>query len=112
MSYTFEEINNILDSIGYPYNYDFFPENKVPAPPYMVFYYPNRDDFYADDSNFTQIEQLNIELYTDEKDFDAEEAVESKLRLYGITFQKQEAYIESENLYQVLYIMEVVINGN
>lgn len=112
MSYTFEEIKNILESIGYPYNYDFFPENKVPAPPYMVFYYPNRDDFYADDSNFTQIEQLNIELYTDEKDFDAEEAVESKLSLNGITFQKQEAYIDSENLYQVLYIMEVVINGN
>ena len=112
MSYTYEGINSLLGSIGYPYNYDFFPENKVPAPPYMVFYYPNRDDFYADDSNYSHIEQLNIELYTDEKDFDAEAAVESKLRLNDITFQKQEAYIESENLYQVLYIMEVVINGN
>ena len=112
MSYTFEEINNILESIGYPYNYDFFPENKVPAPPYMVFYYPNRDDFYADDSNYSHIEQLNIELYTDEKDFDAEAAVESVLKSNGITFVKSEAYIDSENLYEVLYTMEVLINGN
>ena len=112
MSYTYEGINSLLGSIGYPYNYEFFPENKVPAPPYMVFYYPNRDDFYADDSNYSHIEQLNIELYTDEKDFDAEAAVESVLKSNDITFQKQEAYIESENLYQVLYIMEVVINGN
>ena len=112
MSYTFEEIKNILDSVGFPYNYDFFPENKVPAPPYMVFYYPNRDDFYADDSNFTHIEQLNVELYTEEKNFESEEAVESVLTSNHITFEKQEGYIESENLYEVLYTMEVVINGN
>ena len=112
MSYTYEGINSLLGSIGYPYNYDFFPENKVPAPPYMVFYYPNRDDFYADDSNYSHIEQLNIELYTDEKDFDAEAAVESVLESNGITFVKSEAYIDSENLYEVLYTMEVLINGN
>lgn len=112
MSYTFEEINNLMASVGLPYNYYFFPENKVPAPPYMVFYYPNRDDFYADDSNFTHIEQLNVELYTEEKNFESEEAVESVLISNHITFEKQEGYIESENLYEVLYTMEVVINGN
>ncbi|MCC8044813.1 MAG: hypothetical protein LIP12_04855 [Clostridiales bacterium] len=50
---------------------------------------------------------LHIELYTDKKDPDFEEQVETVLTEYGIYYNKSEVWIESELLYEVLYEMEV-----
>ena len=50
---------------------------------------------------------LDIELYTDIKDPDAEALVENVLDAAGIFYDKTESYIEEENLYEVLYEMEV-----
>lgn len=112
MKFTFEEINEkIMEPIGFPYNYYFFPEGEVPDPPYLLFYYPNRNDLIADNINYVYIPQLNIELYTNEKNFTAEKAVEDVLISNGIAFSKSESYIDSENLYEVLYITEVINNA-
>ena len=51
--------------------------------------------------------RLNIELYTDKKDVELEETVEAVLDRHGIFYVKSEVWIESENLYEVLYQMEV-----
>lgn len=106
---TFKEISQMIHSIGLPYTYDFFPENIAPAPPYIVFNYPNRDDFGADNINYSKISVLNIELYTATKDFDLENTVESVLTQNGFYYEKNEAYIRNENLYQISYVMEFVI---
>ena len=50
---------------------------------------------------------LNIELYSDIKDWDNEKKVEDILEKYGIAYQKTESYLESEKMYEVLYEMEV-----
>jgi hypothetical protein len=54
---------------------------------------------------------LNIELYTSEKDFDLEAQVEGIISGKGLTYYKEESYIDKENIWQIAYEMEVIING-
>ena len=56
---------------------------------------------------YFKVNRLNIELYTDLKDVELEETVEAVLDKHGIFYEKSEVWIESENLYEVLYQMEV-----
>ena len=73
---TFKEISTMIKNIGLPFAYYQFPEGTAEAPPFICFYYSNDDDFKADDSNYQKIEHLNIELYSDEKDFGDSQANE------------------------------------
>lgn len=105
---TYKEIASMISGIGYPYTYDSFPNNIAPAPPYIVFNFPQNDDFAADNVNYVSIDVLNIELYTASKDFNAEAAVEAVLKSNGIFYQKSETYIRQENLFQIKYVSDVI----
>ena len=108
---TYKEIAAMVESIGLPYAYYQFPEGTGQEPPFVVFFYSNIDDLYADESNYQRIVTLNIELYTREKDFEKEAAVEGILQNSGLSYYKEENYIDSEKMYQIAYEMEVIING-
>ncbi len=105
---TYKEIATMISSIGLEYTYDSFPNNIAPLPPYIVFNYPQNDDFGADNINYVSIDVLNIELYTSEKDFNTESLVESVLNENGLFYEKTETYIRNEHLYQITYVCEVV----
>ena len=104
----FKDIKTMIASIGLPYTYDSFPENIAPNPPYIVFTYPNNNDFAADNTNYVSIDTLNIELYTANKDFTTEASVEAVLNANGFFYQKTETYIRQENLFQIRYVSEVI----
>lgn len=106
---TFKDIAQMIESMGLPYTYDFFPNNIAPTPPYIVFNYPNRNDFGADNVNYSKIGILNLELYTATKDFALEQNVEAVLEQNGFFYEKNEAYIRNENLFQITYDMQFVI---
>ena len=112
---TRKELYQILKSIGLPIAYYQFKEgdkdNPVPSLPYMVYYYPSRTDESADGINFAKVYTLNIELYTKEKDFDTEDKVESTLTDADIYYTKSESYLNDEQMYEVLYEGEVILNG-
>lgn len=108
---TYTEIADIIESFELPFAYYQFPEDTGQAPPFVVFFYSDIDDVYADDSNYQRIVTLNIELYTSEKDFDNEEKIETVLAANNLTYYKEENYIDSEKMYQIAYEMEVIING-
>jgi len=109
------EINTMLGQTGLPKTYYSWPEDDpahpVPPLPYIVWYFPNTDNFAADDRVYSHIEALNIELYTRTKDFETEAAVEAVLAAHDIVWNRQESWIESEKMYEVLYTTEVIING-
>ena len=107
---TFKDIAEMIESIGLPFTYYSFPIGNVPDLPYIVFYYPRNNDFIADDQNYQKIERLNIELYTQNKDFTTEEQVESVLNANGLVYSRSEEYITSEEMYEVLYEMDILIN--
>lgn len=108
---TYKEIASMIESIGLPYAYYQFSEDTAEAPPFVVFFYSQTADLYADDLNFQRIEQLNIELYTSEKDFELEARIEKLLSDHGLTYYREESYLDSEKMYQIAYETEVIING-
>ena len=108
---TYQDIANIIDGIGIAYAYYQFPNDTAQEPPFICFFYPERNDFFADDRNYVKVSEVDIELYTNEKDFDAEARVEAALESAGLTYGKEETYIDSERLYEVIYTCEVIING-
>lgn len=108
---TFKEVSIMIKNIGLPYAYYQFPEGTAQAPPFICFYFSNDNDVKADNSNYQKIEHLNIELYSDEKDFDNEAAVESALSGSGLVWKRTETYIDTEHFYMVLFESDVVITS-
>lgn len=104
---THREVMTMLVEMNLPYAYDHFVEGESPDPPFLVFLYPGSNHFAADGKVYFKVNRLNVELYTDKKDVELEETVEAVLDRHGIFYSKSEVWIESENLYEVLYQMEV-----
>lgn len=106
---TYKEVATMIRSIGLPFAYHQFNEDTAVAPPFVCFSYPASNDLQADNINFQRIEQLNIDLYSDDKDFDNEAAVEAVLLNNGMSWEKNETYIDSERMYMVSYQTEFII---
>lgn len=118
---TYEEITAMIAEmaeevgVGCRYTYEQWPPEdpeRVPSPPYILFAYPENNDFFADNINYQAFVQLRIELYTDYKDFAAEAAVERVLRRHELHYEKTSEYITEERMNMALYDTEVCINGN
>ena len=105
-----EKIAAILETIGLPFAYDHFAEGESPDPPFICYLIPNSDNFSADGRVYYKINEIHIDLYTDCKDLSAEQQVEAVLDEHGIFYEKTEVWIESENLYEVLYTFEMEVN--
>lgn len=105
------EIKTMLAETKLPATYYSWPEKQAPQLPYLVWYLPSSDNFAADDKVYKHIETLHVELYTETKDFAAEKAVEDVLDGHNMVWERQESYIETEHMYEVLYIMEVAIES-
>lgn len=107
---TYPEIDAMIGEVGLPYAYYQFPETGQ-QPPFICWMLDGIDDLYADNINYQRIVVLAVELYTDEKDFEKEAAVEAVLAAHGLSYGKAEQYIDSERMHETVYTMEVVVNG-
>ena len=108
---TYQEIMTMMQETGLPFAYDHFAEGESPDPPFAVFLFPSSENFGADGLVYVKINQLRIELYTDYKQPDIENNVETVLDQHGLFYDKTEVWITSERLYEVAYTMEVLNNG-
>lgn len=106
---TYQNIATMLNSVGIPTAYHHFDEGSGQEPPFICFFYESSADMYADDSNYQKIENLVVELYTDNKDFALEQRLESVLRAAGLTWSRDETYISTERMYEVVYNIVVII---
>lgn len=111
---TYEEITQTVDDIAAAADckctYRQWPKDSAPDPDYILFYYLERDDMYADDEAYCKITALNLELYTNAKNIEKEQIVERAMHAADLTYQKSETYIDSEEMYEVLYETEVIID--
>lgn len=102
---TLVELKRLLDATGFPVAYSHFNEAKpVPYITYLVTYSSN---FHADNKVHKQIQNIDIELYTDKKDLLAESIVESILDENEIPYDTAETFIDSESLFQKIYEMRL-----
>ena len=107
----FKDVKDMIAEIGLPYAYYAFPENTEQDPPYVIFWYPQNDDYVVDDQNYIHITVLYVELYTSHKNTALENTVEAVLKEHEMVYEKAEESIDSELLTLVRYSMEVIINA-
>lgn len=100
---TTREIYEGLKSLGFPVAYSHFAEGDVPKTPFITYHFPGTDNFSADGIVYQEINELDIELYSNKKDLEAENAIADWLMSKGLFYEKQEYYIESEKWIQVIY---------
>ena len=101
-----DDLMQMVEEIGLPFAYDHFAEGESPDPPFITFLLPGSDNFSADGKVYLKINEVHIELYTDEKNPETEALVEAVLDAHEIFYDKSEVWIESEKLYEVLYSFE------
>ena len=85
----------------------FLPE--LPELPAMLYVMPETNGFFADGVVYTPLVQCDIYLYTREKDFAREDAVMDTLKAAGIGYSRSEAYITTEEMYEIRFSTEEFI---
>lgn len=83
--------------------YRAFPVNGAPALPFICFMEVESENFLADSIVYHKLTDVNIEFYSDFKDVTNEEAIESMLNSNKLVWDKEETYIEDEDLVEVIY---------
>jgi hypothetical protein len=102
-----DELITMMEATGIPYAYDHFAEGESPEPPFLCYLLPSSDNFAADGTVYFKVNEVHIELYTDYKNPPVEQQVEAVLEEHGVFYDKTETWIESEKLYEILYIFEM-----
>ena len=82
------------------------PES-IPALPFIVYMEEGSDNFGADNIVYKAINNVRIELYTENKDTTSESAIENMLTSNTIYWEKDETYIDDERCYEIIYSIEV-----
>lgn len=104
-----EELLQMLNEVQIPFAYHHFAEGESPEPPFICYLLPGSNNFAADGKVYYKINEVLIELYTDLKDLAVEQQLEEVFDEHGIFYNKSETWIESEKLYEVLYIFEMEV---
>ena len=103
---TITELNQALKTIGLPVAYHHF--TNPPTPPYLVYLFSSSADMMADNQNYAEISNFQVELYNVKKDLITEKRVKDKLKELELPYTKTETFIESEGLFQVLYLFQMI----
>lgn len=99
-------IYELLKEMNIPVSYHHF--KRTTLPPFIVYYRSSSNNFVADNIVYEKNDIIRIELYTQLKDINMETALETLLTNNEIPFDViAENYIESENIYQVIYEIEI-----
>jgi len=103
---TLKQLNDALKSIdGFSTKvaYRAFPVGKAPKLPFICYLCTETDNFEADNKVYHVLQNVDIELYTAKKSADTEALVEAKLDEIGLVWNKYEEYIDSEEMYEIIY---------
>ncbi|PUF85761.1 MULTISPECIES: hypothetical protein [unclassified Geobacillus] len=100
------ELYQALKTIGYPVAYGSF--SSPVTPPFITYQFAYNSDLIADNQNYVEISNFQVELYTNKKDLNAEKLVQDKLKELGLPYRKFETFLDTENLYQILYEIQIL----
>lgn len=103
---TLQELNNILKLTGYEVAYSHF--NSPKKPPFIIYLVSDSTNLMADNKVYKKIYNINIELYTNIKDIQAEKNLEDLLDENDIAYETSEIWIEKEKLFQKIYEVRLI----
>ncbi len=99
-----KELKALLEQLGLPVAITSF-FSKTPLP-FIILLPDGTESSGSDFAAELRQAKYQVELYTVEKDFDLEERLEALFDERGIHFEKYEAYIDEEAMYQCAYQIE------
>jgi hypothetical protein len=104
------ELYTLLVSTGLPTVYHSWKASgqDVPSLPYIVYLLIDTDNESADNKVHKKTSNYLVEVYSDKKDLASEQLLEDALDVAFIFYNKRETYIESEQLYQVVYSISII----
>lgn len=108
---TSEAITAMIEEMDLPFAYHHFAEGEEPSLPYLIYLFPESIEFSADGKVYAKGTVLRIEIYSEIRDLPMERSIEAVLDSYEMFYHKQELFIDSERLYEVMYEMEVPVMG-
>ncbi|MEK5058646.1 hypothetical protein BK126_02965 [Paenibacillus sp. FSL H7-0326] len=100
------ELFTALKSLGMPVAYLAF-QSPVQAP-FITYHYAYSSDMMADNQNYLDIGNFQVELYATKKDLAAEKLVQDKLKELQMPYSKTETWIEDEKLFQIIYEVQLI----
>lgn len=95
----------LLQETGIPWTYHHW--EKPPLPPYGVFLDTSNDPFFADNKTYADARAVRLEVYTLERDPALDAKVAAVLTTAELPFESDYLYIETENLYESTFEIEV-----
>ena len=101
----YKNLAELLESTGYPVVYHHF--KKPPSPPYVVYLFTRSNHFGADNKVLAKFNRFQVELYTKNKQPEAEKKIEDALDGADIFYEKSEIFLETEELYQIVYEIQL-----
>lgn len=96
---TLEEFVALFDDQSIPIAFDHF--KTAQNLPYLVYIIADNDNLSADNVVYHTTPQIQLELYSETKDTDNEEAVEDIIGSFF--YEKNEGYLTDEQMYMVTY---------
>lgn len=96
-----EKLYELLKKMKLPLAYSHFKQTQ--STPYLVYLTEDTSNFAADNKVYFKVDNWVIELYTDKKDLNLEIRLEVLLEDAELYYEKYEAYLDTEKMYQVRY---------
>lgn len=104
---TLENIKTILLELNVPVAYNHF--NKRTDPPYVVYYVQDSENVFADNTVILENVTVFIELYTKKKDAKLERQLKNILNNNELPYELVgESFIEEDNIYQIIYQVNLI----
>ncbi|GIP38308.1 hypothetical protein J31TS4_15880 [Paenibacillus sp. J31TS4] len=101
------ELFQALKSLGMPVAYGEF-EAPAPPPPFITYQFAYGSDMIADNHNYVEVGNFQVELYTAKKEPENEKLVQDKLKELRLPYSKVEAWLPEEKLRQIIYEIQLV----
>lgn len=96
-----------LKATGFPVAYSHFKSEVTP--PYIAYLGAGNNDLMADNRNYMDIENIQVELYTDKKDLHVEMMLQSKFKELQLPYRKYpDVWIETEKVFQIIYEIQLI----
>lgn len=104
---TLENVNKLLLGLNIDVAYNHF--NQKTNPPYVVYYVQVSENLFADNKVISENVIVLIELYTKKKDPKLEGQLKSILNENELPYELVgESFIEDDNVYQVVYSINLI----
>ena len=101
------DIVDTLETTGYPVAYQKFDTPQ--DPPFLCVSEPFTNNFFADGKVQAKTQHVQIDLIERFKSAEVEDNVEKALSAYA--WQKEMEYDDAEDVYRVIYEVEVILDG-